>query len=78
MYNTVPGEYDGILGKGDEGAYSLHGDPSPEESLTPLYGLDEEIHLTKEERATLEKGGIPLGALMFLYFVCLDESKTNA
>ena len=75
FYPAVPEDFEAVLGKG---AYSLHGDPSPEENLTPLYGLDEEIDLTKEERATLEKGGIPLGALMFLYFVCLDESKTNA
>lgn len=75
IYNTVPEDFEAVLGKG---AYSLYGEPSPDESLTPLYGLDEEIDLTKEERTTLEKGGIPLGSLMFLYFVCLDESKTNA
>jgi hypothetical protein len=40
--------------------------------------VDDDIDLTKEERVLLEKDGIPLGALMFLYFVCLDESKTNA
>jgi hypothetical protein len=72
VFNTVPEEFEAVLGKG---AYSLYGKPKPTQNPTPLYGLDEEIDLTKEERRLLEKGGIPLGAILFLYFVCLDEGK---
>ena len=43
---------------------------------TPLYGvLDEEIMLTVEERAVLEDGSIPIGAILFLYIVCFRENE---
>ena len=84
FYSEVPeeyrgtDEYEGILG---EGAYSLSGEPGPasaEAEEIDLKGLDEDIVLSKEERATLEKGGIPLGALIYLYFVCLKMSNSTA
>jgi hypothetical protein len=76
FYSAVPEEYESILG---EGAYSLDGGPGPgyaEE--VELKGVDEDIVVTKEERANLESGGIPLGALIFLYFVCLKMSNSTA
>jgi hypothetical protein len=78
FYSAVPEEYENILG---HGAYSLSGEPSASaegEEEIDLNGLDEEIVLTKEERASLEKGGIPLGALIFLYFVCFKMSNSTA
>ena len=48
----------------------------PKEQDTPLYGvLDEEIMLTMEERAVLEEGSIPIGAILFLYIVCFRENE---
>ena len=84
LYSSVPEEYEAILG---EGAYSLDGSPkdSDETPLSVSYAsssspassseTDDNIVLTKEERRYLETGGVPVGALMFLYFVCLKESK---
>jgi hypothetical protein len=75
FYSAVPEEYEGILG---EGAYSLSGPGSANAEEVDLHGVGEDIVVTKEERATLEKGGIPLGALVFLYFVCLKMSNSTA
>ena len=51
---------------------------------TPLFGLDpagdeEPVSLTKEEREAVERNGagIPLGALMFLYLMCLRDLKDS-
>ena len=75
FYSTVPEEYESILG---QGAYSLSGEPSSASTEeVDLHGVGEDIVVTKEERATLEKGGIPLGALIYLYFVCLKMSNST-
>jgi hypothetical protein len=74
FYSEVPEEYESVLG---QGAYSLDGEPGLAEEVD-LHGMGEEIVVTKEEREILEKGGIPLGALIFLYFVCLKMSNSTA
>jgi hypothetical protein len=38
-----------------------------------MYGIEHDIDLTRDERELLEKGGIPVGALIFLYMVCLGK-----
>ena len=52
--------------------FFLVGTPSSEQ--VPLYGvIDDEIMLTMDERAVLEEGSIPIGAILFLYIVCFRE-----
>jgi hypothetical protein len=69
IYSRKPKEFEYALGTG---AYSLEGSPE-EGDVTPMYGIEHDIDLTRDERALIEKGGIPVGALIFLYMVCLDK-----
>jgi hypothetical protein len=69
IYSRKPKEFEYALGTG---AYSLEGSPE-EGDITPMYGIEHDIDLTRDERALIEKGGIPVGALIFLYMVCLDK-----
>lgn len=74
-HSRTPEIFSDALGK--DVVYALHGNGSEE---TPLNGLgDEVIMLTKEERDIVERngGGIPLGALLFLYTVALENKHAS-
>ena len=62
-------KYESILGK----TFVIIGSPEQggREEI-PLYGLDQEVILSEEERADLEKG-ISLGGLIFLYLVAIQD-----
>jgi hypothetical protein len=69
IYSRKPKEFQYALGTG---AYILEGTPE-EGDITPMYGIEHDIDLRRDERELLEKGGIPVGALIFLYMVCLGK-----
>jgi len=69
IYSRKPKEFQYALGTG---GYSLEGSPE-EAEITPMYGIEHDIDLTRDERELIEKGGIPVGALIFLYMVCLGK-----
>jgi hypothetical protein len=70
----VPDEHQIFLGKHP---FFLVGNGGEEEE-TPLYGvIDDELTLTKDERAVLEEDGVPIGAILFLYIVCFREYENH-
>lgn len=74
LYSQTPEAYRDLLG---ETPYVIEeNDMDLEDDEIPLHGLEDEIVLTEDEQKELEntgEGGIPLGALMFLYVTCLKE-----
>ena len=72
-YSKVPEEFQGVLG---ESSYLLHGNPKVSEE-TMLEGVDDEIYVTQEERKLLEKEGIPLGAILAMWLVGMQEMKED-
>ena len=73
FHASAPEEFEEVLGKGPF-CLVLVEDKSKEE--TPLHGVSDEyqVVLEEKERKVLEdNGGIPLGGVIFLYLVCLNE-----
>jgi hypothetical protein len=71
FHASAPEEFEEVLGKGP---FCLIGYQGKEE--TPLHGVSDEyeVVLEEKERNVLEdNGGIPLGGVIFLYLVCLNE-----
>jgi len=75
FHASAPEEFEEVLGKGP---FCLVLGESKGESKeeTPLHGVSDEyeVVLEEKERKVLEdNGGIPLGGVIFLYLVCLNE-----
>jgi hypothetical protein len=80
FHSETPEAFREILGTN---AYFLNGSVPEEGEDTPLYGLNQEdeepISLTRDEREAIERkgAGVPLGALLFLYLMCLRDVKDS-
>jgi hypothetical protein len=79
FHSETPETFREILGTN---AYFLNGSVPEEDEETPLYGLGDDedpVSLTKEEREAIERkgAGVPLGALLFLYLMCLRDLKDS-
>ncbi len=76
FYSKPPEAYSDSMGNN---AYMLNNNVKGDSDETALHGLiyDDEIHLTKEERDEIEKGGISLGAITFLYLTCLRDIQSR-
>jgi hypothetical protein len=79
FHSETPEAFREILGTN---SYFLNGSVPEEVEETPLFGLGEDedpVSLTKEEREAVERkgAGIPLGALLFLYLMCLRDLKDS-
>jgi len=75
FHASAPEEFEEVLGKGPF-CLILDEDKDEGKEETPLHGLSEEyeVVLEEKERNVLEdNGGIPLGGVIFLYLVCLNE-----
>jgi hypothetical protein len=73
FHASAPEEFEEVLGKGP---FCLVLGESKRQEETPLHGLSDEyeVILEEKERNVLEdNGGIPLGGVIFLYLVCLNE-----
>jgi hypothetical protein len=75
FHASAPEEFEEVLGKGP---FCLIGDEGKGKGKkeTPLHGVSDEyeVVLEEKERNVLEdNGGIPLGGVIFLYLVCLNE-----
>jgi hypothetical protein len=76
LYSRSPEAYQELLGDRPYMIEEHDMEYDEENDEIPLHGLDDDIVLTEEEQEALENtgyGGIPLGALMFLYTLCLKE-----
>jgi len=75
FHSSAPEEFEEVLGKGPF-CLVLDEDKGERKEETPLHGVsnDYEVVLEEKERNVLEdNGGIPLGGVIFLYLVCLNE-----
>jgi regulator of replication initiation timing len=73
FHASAPEEFEEVLGKGP---FCLVLDEGKSKEETPLHGVSDEyqVVLEEKERKVLEdNGGIPLGGVIFLYLVCLNE-----
>jgi len=67
FHPKVPEEFENVLGNR---GYFLN---IPDEVQEDNLHLNDDIEITHDERKILEKRGIPLGALRFLYLACLRK-----
>ena len=75
FHASAPEEFEEVLGKGPFCLVLAKGKGESKEE-TPLHGVSDEyeVVLEEKERKVLEdNGGIPLGGVIFLYLVCLNE-----
>ena len=75
FHTSAPEEFEEVLGKGPF-CLVLDEDKDEGKKETPLHGVSDEyqVVLEEKERNVLEdNGGIPLGGVIFLYLVCLNE-----
>ena len=85
-YSNTPEEFREVLG--GSGPYFLASadadadastDSEAEAILEGISDMDhEEVVMTPAERRTMEKGGLPLGAILFMYLVALREKQPEA
>jgi hypothetical protein len=76
-FSKSPEEFEGILGNRP---YFLNGARADAGKQVRLRGVDldddeEPVMMTGEERELVEKGGVPLGAIIFLYLSCLKDHE---
>ena len=64
VHAKPPADFSEILGTGP---YSLSG----KSDSSTLHGLEEVIEVEDHEREAIERGGISMGAALFLYLVCV-------
>ena len=77
FHASAPEEFEEVLGKGPFCLVLVEDKEGGEgKEETPLHGVSDEyeVVLEEKERNVLEdNGGIPLGGVIFLYLVCLNE-----
>jgi len=76
-YSKSPEEFEGILGNRP---YFLNGANAQPGEDVRLRGVnmdndDDPVMMTGEERELVEKGGVPLGTIIFLYLTCLKDHE---
>lgn len=77
FYRRTPQEYRGLLG---DCPYFITGHSKEEEAElrgveTELY--EEPVYMTADEKRLIMQGGIPMGALMALYFIALAKEEKS-
>ena len=77
FYRRTPQEYRGLLG---DCPYFITGHSKEEEAElrgveTELY--EEPVYMTADEKRLMMQGGIPMGALMALYFIALAKEEKS-
>ena len=76
-YSKSPEEFEGILGNRPYFLNGANAQPGEDIRLRGVNMDDDEdpVMMTGEERELVEKGGVPLGTIIFLYLTCLKDHE---
>ena len=76
-YSKSPEEFEGILGNRPYFLNGANAQPGEDIRLRGVNMDDDEdpVMMTGEERELVEKGGVPLGTILFLYLTCLKDHE---
>lgn len=76
-YSKSPEEFEGILGNRPYFLNGANAQPGEDVRLRGVNMDDDEdpVMMTGEERELVEKGGVPLGTILFLYLTCLKDHE---
>lgn len=71
LYSKTPDQFQTVLGRNPY-ILNIKGQ-TQDKGYIPIYGIGDDIVLEESEQEALTEGGVPLGALLFLYLTCLRE-----